>query len=74
MKYRRLGRTGLRVSEIGLGTMTFGSMADEATSIEIMDRAAEAGVTRAMLQHLCHTDVEMVELIGTELVPAVAAA
>jgi aryl-alcohol dehydrogenase-like predicted oxidoreductase len=44
MKYRRLGRTGLVVSEIGLGTMTFGSMADEPTSIEIMDRAAEAGV------------------------------
>jgi aryl-alcohol dehydrogenase-like predicted oxidoreductase len=44
MKRRRLGRSGLVVSEICLGTMTFGSMADEATSLAIMDRAFEAGV------------------------------
>ena len=44
MKRRRLGRSGLVVSEICLGTMTFGSMADEATSIAIMDRAFEGGV------------------------------
>ncbi len=44
MKQKRLGRTGLLVSEIGLGTMTFGSMADEATSFAIMDRAIDAGV------------------------------
>lgn len=44
MKQRRLGRTGLVVSEIGLGTMTFGSMADEAQSRAIMDRAFDAGV------------------------------
>lgn len=44
MKQRRLGRTGLVVSEIGLGTMTFGSMADEETSLRILDRAFDAGV------------------------------
>ena len=33
MKQRRLGKTGLTVSEICLGTMTFGSMADEPTSL-----------------------------------------
>ncbi len=44
MKRRRLGRSGLVVSEIGLGTMTFGSMADEATSLAILDRAFDAGV------------------------------
>jgi aryl-alcohol dehydrogenase-like predicted oxidoreductase len=32
------------VSEIGMGTMTFGSMADEATSLRILDRAFDAGV------------------------------
>jgi aryl-alcohol dehydrogenase-like predicted oxidoreductase len=32
------------VSEIGMGTMTFGSMADEATGRAVMDRAFEAGV------------------------------
>jgi len=44
MKQRRLGRTGLVVSEIGLGTMTFGSMADESTSHAIMDCAIDHGI------------------------------
>ena len=44
MKIHRMGRTGLRVSEICLGTMTFGNQCDEATSFAIMDRAAEGGV------------------------------
>jgi len=44
MKRRRLGRSGLVVSEICLGTMTFGSMADEKTSLAILDRAFDAGV------------------------------
>jgi aryl-alcohol dehydrogenase-like predicted oxidoreductase len=44
VRRRRLGRTGLVVSEICLGTMTFGSMADEAASRAIMDRAWDAGV------------------------------
>jgi F420-dependent oxidoreductase-like protein len=42
---------------------------------ECLDRLgalAEAGVDRVMLQHLGHDDLEMVELIGRELVPAVA--
>ena len=40
----RMGRTGLKVSEICLGTMTFGNQADESTSFAIMDVAADAGV------------------------------
>ncbi len=44
MKQRRLGRTGITVSEIGMGTMTFGSMADEGESLKILDRAFDAGV------------------------------
>src|SRR5512135_794139 len=44
MKHRRLGRTGLVVSEICLGTMTFGNQADERTSFAILDRAFDAGV------------------------------
>ncbi len=44
MKHRALGRTGLFVSEICLGTMTFGNQADEATSHAILDRAFDAGV------------------------------
>ena len=44
MKRRRLGKSGLTVSEIGLGTMTFGNMSDEKQSRAIMDKAFDAGV------------------------------
>lgn len=44
MKRRRLGRTGLTVSEICLGTMTFGNQADEGASHAILHRAFDAGV------------------------------
>jgi 1-deoxyxylulose-5-phosphate synthase len=44
MKTRRMGQTGLKVSEICLGTMTFGHQCDERTSFAILDRAAERGV------------------------------
>jgi aryl-alcohol dehydrogenase-like predicted oxidoreductase len=45
MKIRRMGNTGLKVSEICLGTMTFGHQCDERTSFAILDKATEAGVT-----------------------------
>jgi aryl-alcohol dehydrogenase-like predicted oxidoreductase len=44
VKSRRLGRSGLVVSEICMGTMTFGSSADEATSHAILDRAFAGGI------------------------------
>ena len=44
MQIRKLGRTGLKVSEICLGTMTFGLQADEDAAFAIMGRASEAGV------------------------------
>jgi aryl-alcohol dehydrogenase-like predicted oxidoreductase len=44
MKRRRLGKSGLTVSEICLGTMTFGNMADEAASTAILDKAFASGV------------------------------
>jgi aryl-alcohol dehydrogenase-like predicted oxidoreductase len=43
MEYRRLGSTGTRVSELCLGTMTFGNEADEATSRALIDRFVDAG-------------------------------
>jgi aryl-alcohol dehydrogenase-like predicted oxidoreductase len=45
MKSKRMGRTGLHVSEFCLGTMTFGNQCDEPTSRAIMDKAFDAGVT-----------------------------
>src|SRR5471030_1924926 len=44
MQYRQFGRTGLNVSRLCLGTMTFGLQTEEDVSRSIMDRAAEAGV------------------------------
>jgi 1-deoxyxylulose-5-phosphate synthase len=44
MKTKRMGRTGLKVSEICLGTMTFGQQCDEPTSFSIMDAAVEQGI------------------------------
>jgi 1-deoxyxylulose-5-phosphate synthase len=44
MEHTRLGRTGLQVSRLCLGTMTFGLQCDEATAGAILDRAAEGGI------------------------------
>jgi len=45
MHYRSLGRTGLKVSALCLGTMQFGWSADEAMSFTVMDAFAEVGGT-----------------------------
>jgi aryl-alcohol dehydrogenase-like predicted oxidoreductase len=44
MQYRRMGRSGLKVSALTLGTLWFGSKVDEATAVEIVDRALDAGI------------------------------
>ncbi|HEY6426454.1 MAG TPA: aldo/keto reductase [Acidimicrobiales bacterium] len=44
MRFTHLGRTGLTVSRLCLGTMNFGPETDEATSFAIMDSALEAGI------------------------------
>lgn len=44
MEYRNLGRTGLKVSELCLGTMQFGWTADESTSYQILTAAWEVGI------------------------------
>jgi aryl-alcohol dehydrogenase-like predicted oxidoreductase len=44
MDHVRLGRTGLQVSRLCLGTMTFGLQTDEETAFAILDRAAEGGI------------------------------
>src|SRR6266581_7181521 len=44
MQYTHLGRTGLKVSRLCLGTMNFGPQTSEADSFAIMDRALEPGI------------------------------
>lgn len=44
MEFRRLGKSGLQVSEIGLGTNNFGGRTDEQGSIRVIDQALDEGV------------------------------
>ena len=44
MEYRNLGRSGLKVSPLCLGTMMFGGATDQPTAIRIIDRARDQGV------------------------------
>jgi aryl-alcohol dehydrogenase-like predicted oxidoreductase len=44
MQYKRLGRTGLEVSNLCLGTMAFGRWIDEEASVEILNTAMENGI------------------------------
>ena len=44
MTYAHLGRSGLMVSRIGLGTMNFGCTVDESNSFAVMDAALDAGI------------------------------
>lgn len=44
MPSRRLGKSAVTVSDICMGTMTFGNQADEAMAFRILDRAFDAGV------------------------------
>ncbi|MEU9519632.1 aldo/keto reductase [Streptomyces sp. NPDC048224] len=44
MQYAHLGRSGLKVSRLALGTMNFGDATDEAAAFAIMDAAVDAGI------------------------------
>ncbi|MFI6539958.1 aldo/keto reductase [Nonomuraea sp. NPDC050547] len=44
MEYTHLGRSGLQVGRLALGTMNFGPLTDEATSHRLLDLAVDSGV------------------------------
>jgi aryl-alcohol dehydrogenase-like predicted oxidoreductase len=44
VKYRRLGKSAIYVSDICMGTMVFGSQTDEAMAFRVLDRSFEAGI------------------------------
>ncbi|GAC1629862.1 MAG: aldo/keto reductase [Ktedonobacteraceae bacterium] len=66
MKTKRLGKTGLKVSEVCLGTMTFGNQADQQTAFEIMDIADESGVNFIDTADVYPLGVDVEELGRTE--------
>src|SRR5687768_994551 len=72
MRYKLLGRTGIKVSELCLGTMSFGDRwgfgADEATSLEVAAAYAEVGgnfLDTANKYHEGHTE----EICGKIIAP-----
>ena len=44
MQHRRLGKSAIYVSDICMGTMTFGSQTDEPTAFRILDQCLDAGI------------------------------
>ncbi len=66
MRYRVLGRSGLRVSELCLGTMNFGSQTDEAESQRILDHALESGVNFIDTANV-YSDGRSEEILGRAL-------
>jgi aryl-alcohol dehydrogenase-like predicted oxidoreductase len=63
MRYRVLGRSGVSVSELCLGTMMFGGPTDEAESRRIVDHAAEHGVNFIDTANV-YTDGRSEEIVG----------
>jgi aryl-alcohol dehydrogenase-like predicted oxidoreductase len=66
MKYRVLGHSGVRISELCLGTMMFGGPADETQSRRIMDHALDSGVNFIDTAD-AYTDGHSEEVIGRAL-------
>ncbi len=54
MEYRKMGRTGLKVSSFCLGTMMFGRPLGENLSIRIIQTALDAGVNFIGLSFFCY--------------------
>ncbi|MBX5435617.1 MAG: aldo/keto reductase [Alicyclobacillaceae bacterium] len=63
MEYRFLGRSGLQVSALGLGTNAFGGRTDRWTSIRIIHQALDAGITLLDTANI-YTGGQSEEIIG----------
>jgi len=66
IKYRQLGRSGLRVSAFALGTNAFGGRADEAASIAVIHHALDHGVNLIDTANI-YTDTRSETIIGKAL-------
>ncbi|MDP9727923.1 aldo/keto reductase [Alicyclobacillus sp. TC] len=67
MKYRHLGKSGLEVSVIGLGTNAFGGRADKASSIRIIHQALDAGLNMIDTANV-YTNTQSESIIGDALI------
>lgn len=66
MKYHQLGKSGLFVSALGLGTNSFGGRADEAASAEILNTAIDNGINFIDTANV-YTNTESERIIGEVL-------
>jgi len=64
MRYRKLGRTGLMVSEVCLGTMLFGDQLGEAESTEIFHKAIDSGVNFIDTADVVYAKGKSEEIVG----------
>ena len=69
MQYRSLGRSGIQVSPLCLGTMMFGNQTDEATARRITDRAFEQGVNFIDTANVYNSG-QSEEVVGRLIAPA----
>jgi aryl-alcohol dehydrogenase-like predicted oxidoreductase len=67
VEYRKLGGSGLRVSEICLGTMTFGNQVEEAEAIKIIEKALDAGVNFIDTADIIYAKGRSEEIVGKAL-------
>lgn len=67
MNYRRLGKSGLEVSVLGLGTNAFGKRADQDTSIKIIHQALDSGINFIDTANI-YANSESERIIGEALV------
>ena len=63
MEYRRIGKSGLKVSAVGLGGNNFGGRADERTSLDVIGRALDLGIN-FIDTAAAYTDGHSEELVG----------
>ncbi len=68
MEYRFLGKTGVQVSILTLGTMTFGKEADESKSIKIMKKALDTGLNSFDTANI-YTGGKSEEIVGRFIQP-----
>ena len=67
MKIRNLGKTGLRVTELCLGTMTFGNQSDRKTSFQILDKGDYKGLSEHMISEASESNYEHVSWLNRNI-------
>ena len=74
MYYRYLGKTGMKVSELCLGAMTFGRESSEDISRQMMDRFAAAGCGYFLMNPIGDPadERDQIEAIAADILPRLA--